>query len=163
MTSASPVRTPPAWTPAVAGAVAAGGALGALLRLAVTGVGNGSVQPACPPNALCTPVLAFPWGTLAVNLLGAFLLGALSARAAGPLWSGFWRTGVLGAFTTTSAFALEAVALSGRPWWPPFAPLSEHGLVQAGAYVAATLIGGGLLAALGIRLGQRSGATGAAP
>ena len=57
--------------------------------------------------------LAFPWGTLAVNVIGGLAMGLLAARIApdnenlrlliGP--------GVLGGFTTFSAFSLETVRL----------------------------------------------------
>lgn len=57
--------------------------------------------------------LAFPWGTLLVNVLGGLAMGVLSARV-GPdqehlrLLIG---VGVLGGFTTFSTFSLEAVRL----------------------------------------------------
>lgn len=55
----------------------------------------------------------FPWGTLAVNALGGFAMGVLAARLASPdenlrLLLG---VGVLGGFTTFSAFSLETVRL----------------------------------------------------
>lgn len=49
----------------------------------------------------------FPYGTLAVNLLGSALLGVLVARnPGGAAWS-VLATGALGAFTTFSAWMLE--------------------------------------------------------
>ena len=58
----------------------------------------------------------FPWGTLAVNILGSFLmgvivvvLGQLSANRFAPLLM----TGMLGGFTTFSAFSLDAVTHVG--------------------------------------------------
>ena len=55
-----------------------------------------------------------PWGTLAVNVLGCFLLGYLMhATLAKPDLSPHWRlalaTGFLGAFTTFSTFSYETV------------------------------------------------------
>jgi CrcB protein len=59
---------------------------------------------------------AFPWGTLAVNVLGSLLMGLLAALLAGR--SGEARallmTGVLGGFTTFSAFSLDAWTLWER-------------------------------------------------
>ena len=57
----------------------------------------------------------FPYGTLTVNLAGCFLIGmvyALSERGAmGESWRLFLATGVLGGFTTFSAFSHETVRL----------------------------------------------------
>lgn len=68
----------------------------------------------------------FPWGTLAVNLTGAFLIGLVQELAGARVLSESSRlllsTGVLGGFTTYSAFSFETVRL-----------------VQAGAWRAAGL------------------------
>jgi CrcB protein len=60
----------------------------------------------------------FPWGTLTVNIVGSFAMGVLAAWfaiKAGEGWSQsakmFLTTGVLGGFTTFSAFSLDAVLL----------------------------------------------------
>ncbi|URD60375.1 fluoride efflux transporter CrcB [Sphingomonas sp. KRR8] len=70
--------------------------------------------------------LSLPWagsflpaGTLVVNILGSFLMGLLAAvLAEGPAASQPWRlflaTGVLGGFTTFSAFSLDALTLWQR-------------------------------------------------
>lgn len=85
-------------------AVAAGGALGALLRYGLSGWVHRFAGT------------RFPWGTLAVNAIGSFLLGlgmatALS-HAGGEAWGRhFWAIGVLGAFTTYSTFSYETLAL----------------------------------------------------
>lgn len=60
--------------------------------------------------------VTFPYGTLAVNLLGCFLIGifyALSERGnvLTPEWRMFLTTGFCGGFTTFSAFTLESVQL----------------------------------------------------
>ena len=82
-----------------------GGGIGSVLRYAVTRL-TGAALPGM-----------FPWGTLVVNGLGGLLIGALwgwwSARTGGlPDQAGlFLMTGVLGGFTTFSAFSLDAVLL----------------------------------------------------
>jgi CrcB protein len=65
----------------------------------------------------------FPWGTLAVNVLGSFIMGlavmVLIRRADASLnhLAPFVMTGILGGFTTFSAFSLETMLLieRGRP------------------------------------------------
>lgn len=89
----------------------------------------------------------FPWGTLAVNVAGSLAMGLLAAwlaSRAGAVWSQDARllmmTGVLGGFTTFSAFSLDAWLL-----W-------ERGaMLQAGAYVLASVFLS--IAALGAGLG----------
>ena len=86
--------------------VALGGALGAVLRY-LTGIGVLRVFGATP----------MPLGVLAVNVLGSLLAGLFVAFAAqrGVMHlSPLIVTGVLGVFTTFSAFSLEAVALYER-------------------------------------------------
>lgn len=85
-------------------AIALGGATGALLRFSVS-------------NAVYRWLgRGFPYGTLAVNLLGSFLFGLWIEALPLPKLLGLpWRaallTGLLGAFTTFSTFALETVFL----------------------------------------------------
>ncbi len=64
---------------------------------------------------------AFPWGTLTVNVVGALLMGLMAgwlAMRAGAGWTQdarlFLATGVLGGFTTFSAFSLDAILLWER-------------------------------------------------
>ncbi len=80
--------------------------------------------------------LGFPWGTLAVNVVGSLLMGALAgwlAVRAGESWTQpvrlFVATGILGGFTTFSAFSLDAALLWER---------GQGG--AAAAYVASSLI-----------------------
>ncbi|KPV39167.1 camphor resistance protein CrcB [Thiohalorhabdus denitrificans] len=85
-------------------AIAAGGALGALLRYwVVTGV-HGLLGA------------GFPYGTLAVNTLGSLLMGFLSVvlleRAGiGPELRAALLVGLLGSFTTFSSFSMETLNL----------------------------------------------------
>lgn len=62
---------------------------------------------------------AWPWGTLGVNVIGGLLMGVLvGALARAPGGGEAWRlllgVGMLGGFTTFSAFALDAVAMIER-------------------------------------------------
>jgi CrcB protein len=85
--------------------VAFGGALGTLARW---GLSTWTARAAGE---------AFPWGTLLVNVLGCAAIGALAAAVKpGPLRIAL-QVGVLGGFTTYSAFALETwrLAAGGAP------------------------------------------------
>ena len=91
---------------------------------------------------------AWPWGTLACNLLGSFAAGLLFSvlEGRGPAaayWRAFLIVGVLGALTTWSALMLESLLYlrSGR----------ESALL---AYFGTTLVGGLLLVWAGARLGD---------
>ena len=85
-------------------AIAAGGAIGALLRFWVS-------------NGVYTLVgRTFPYGTLAVNVLGSLLMGVLYVLLVDKLMlGGQWRAalliGLLGAFTTFSTFSIETLNL----------------------------------------------------
>ncbi len=120
--------------------VSAGGAAGALLRLGID---------TAAPDSL------FPWPTLLINVVGAFVLGLLPALAVirrsrtvalalGP--------GLLGGFTTVSAWAGQVRALAD----------DDH-VDLAGLCLVATLVAGLLAAALGRRLARRSAHPGSAP
>lgn len=79
--------------------VALGGAIGATLRY------------------LTSLVVAFPFGTLAVNVLGSFAMGlafVLIAQKGMDRLAIFAMTGILGGFTTFSAFSLDAFRLYER-------------------------------------------------
>jgi CrcB protein len=74
-------------------------------------------------NTVCARYcgLAFPWGTVTVNIVGSALMGVLAgwlAFKANEGWSQplrlFLTTGVLGGFTTFSAFSLDAMLLWER-------------------------------------------------
>lgn len=110
---------------------ALGGALGALARWSIA-------------ELLPSPA-GWPWATLLVNLTGCLLLGALiavsAARAPLASWPRpFLAVGVLGGYTTYSAFAVEVVRLT------------EAGEVAAaGGYVLVSVVGGVAAVAAGTR------------
>ena len=92
--------------------VALGGALGSMARFGLSGF------------AARTFGTAFPWGTLIVNVVGSLAIGVAAAlvtadgRAlvAGDIRA-FVVVGVLGGFTTFSAFSLETLALARHSGW----------------------------------------------
>jgi len=90
----------------------------------------------------------FPYGTLAVNALGSFLLGLLAHvllhhPSVPPSWRVPLTTGFLGAFTTFSTFSVETVKL-----------LDAGQTGAALGNVAANLVLGLALAGLGLTLGR---------
>lgn len=85
--------------------VALGGAIGAALRF-LAGLGIVRLMPG-----------NFPMGVLGVNVLGSFVMGVLAVwlfHRGLSGWQPFLMTGVLGGFTTFSAFSLETVTLFER-------------------------------------------------
>lgn len=98
-----------------------GGGLGSMLRHGM--------------NMLCARLFgtAFPWGTFVINITGSTVMGliagylAFRGDAAQP-WRLFLMTGILGGYTTFSAFSLDAMLLYER---------GEFGL--AVAYVAGSV------------------------
>jgi fluoride exporter len=99
-------------TPLVYIWVAVGGALGSVLRFMLSGlVGRFAGE-------------AMPWGTLAVNVIGSFVIGWFAAATtsggrvfAAPEFRTFVMVGLCGGFTTFSSFSLQTLALfdDGRP------------------------------------------------
>lgn len=108
-------------------AVALGGALGA----------SGRYFFAAQALRLMGP--GFPWGTLGVNILGSLAMGvlveALALRfSASPELRVFLVTGLLGGFTTFSAFSLDVSLM-----------MQKGEMLSTGLYVAAS-VGGSVLA-----------------
>lgn len=100
--------------------VAAGGALGAMARY-----GAGLVT-------LSLGWSAFPWATLGVNILGGLAMGVLAGwlgEGGGHELRLLLGVGVLGGFTTFSAFSLDTVRL-----------IESNQLAAAAAYVLASVI-----------------------
>jgi CrcB protein len=108
-----------------------GGGLGAVARHGINRAGLALLGP------------GFPWWTLAVNVAGSFLIGLLAglfgAWETGHNMRLFLITGVLGGFTTFSAFSLDALTLWERG--------SFH---EAGLYVLGSVILSLLAAAVGL-------------
>ena len=101
--------------------IALGGAIGASARY---GVGIGAVKLFGH---------GFPWGTLIVNIAGSFLMGLIIAKLAHMDQSSqglraFLTIGLLGGFTTFSAFSLDVVTLYER-----------GALLAAGGYALASV------------------------
>lgn len=87
--------------------IAAGGAIGAMLRYLVT------------TKTTSLLGIAFPYGTMVVNILGSLAMGLFIGYMAKTLphsmeLRAFATVGVLGGFTTFSAFSLDAVTLIER-------------------------------------------------
>jgi len=111
-----------------------GGAIGAgfrynLSRAAVEQLGN-----------------AFPWGTWIVNLLGGLLAGVLAGFLLGEGSQGeplrlFLGVGVLGGFTTFSAFSLEAATM-----------IQRGDIGMAAAYAVSSVVGSVMLLFVGLWL-----------
>lgn len=89
-------------------AIAAGGALGAVLRHFL--------------NSFAASVMGtgFPYGIFAANIIGSFLMGvlivyfALAGEGTQTLKASFLTVGLLGAFTTFSTFSLDAALMIER-------------------------------------------------
>ncbi len=121
-------------------AVALGSAIGGMLRFAMAGwlmrLAGGS----------------FPWGTLAVNVAGCALIGALAVlfppAERGFPWRLFLLPGLCGGFTTFSAFSLETLGL----WREP----GEKAILYVAASVILCLLAVWAGMALGARITETS-------
>ena len=113
--------------------VVIGGALGATLRYAV---------------AVLIGSEAFPWATILSNIAVSLIIGVIWGACADQAWFQGWGrlflvVGLLGAFTTYSAFALETLLL-----------LQSDRILMAALYCLATLMTCLLAVWFGMRLGQ---------
>tara|TARA_B100000315_G_scaffold260876_1_gene326714 strand:+ start:10084 stop:10464 length:381 start_codon:yes stop_codon:yes gene_type:complete len=111
--------------------IAVGGAIGAVGRyLTMVGIGHWIGH-------------GFPYGTLVVNIFGSLVLGSLIEVFA-LTWSpsqelrAFFVVGVLGAFTTFSAFSLDVVALIERG---EFLPAASYIIASVVLSIAALFFG----------------------
>lgn len=115
--------------------VMAGGAVGSGARYLVGRVTLAVLGP------------AWPWGTLSVNLLGSLLMGLLAGllarTAAGEPWRLLLGVGLLGGFTTFSAFTLDAMLM-----------IERGAFVSMLGYVAASILGALAALALGLQLAR---------
>ena len=112
-------------------AIAAGGATGAVLRFWVSSgvyamLGRG-----------------FPYGTLAVNVIGSLVMGFLyvlmiDRLMAGAEWRAFALVGLLGAFTTFSTFSIETLTLMQDAL---YAKALLNMLISVAACVGAAMLG----------------------
>lgn len=113
--------------------VALGGAIGASLRYLTT---VGAMRLFGP---------GFPVGTLIVNVLGSFLMGVLVvvlSHKGGMRLAPFLMTGILGGFTTFSAFSLDAATL-----WERGQTMLALGYVAASVLLSLAAMAAGLIVA----------------
>ncbi len=115
-------------------AVGAGGAIGAMARHGVSRVALHFLGP------------NFPWGTLAANVSGSFLMGLMivwlsRTEPHSAALRVFLTVGLLGAFTTFSTFSLDVVTL-----------YRDRTVMIAAAYLLASIVlaVAGLLGGLGL-------------
>ena len=121
--------------------VALGGAIGAVARY----------QVGLAAARLAGPHEQFPWGTLSVNIIGSLIMGALlgwfaKGGADSENLRLFLIAGLMGCFTTFSAFSAEMVTMLYR---------GQMGM--AGIYVAASVIIGMIAFAAGLVGAQSMG------
>ena len=125
-------------SPRVLAVIALGGVAGSLARWGVD-LAFGARNPG-----------QWPWATLAVNVIGSLLIGILGAglpRDSGPWWPRpLLITGVLGGFTTFSAYAVETGLL-----------IDEGAPVVAAGYLVITVVAGLLAVVSGRTIARRSG------
>ena len=120
--------------------VGAGGALGAVARYGL-GLTVGRLAPGA----------AWPWATLTANVAGGLLMGLLAGWLALKAGAGqesirlFAAVGVLGGFTTFSAFSLETALM-----------IERRDFAMAGGYIAASVVLSIAALFLGLMLARRA-------
>ena len=117
--------------------VAIGGAIGASARHGVSLLALRTLGP------------GWPWGTFAANLIGSFLMGCLIGWLAFKVDGGrdmrlLLGTGILGGFTTFSAFSLET-----------FQMIERKAHLQAAGYALGSIVAGVLCLLVGLALARR--------
>jgi len=117
-------------------AIGIGGFIGAILRAYTTGVVNGIVKH------------DIPFGTLAVNLIGSLVLGILIGLIQfniieNPYLKSLLTTGMMGALTTFSTFAIESFFL-----------IKNGLIIESLVYISLNVFGSILLAAAGFKFIQ---------
>jgi CrcB protein len=115
-----------------------------------TGGFVGAVARAALAEALPHEAGQWPWATFAVNLLGAFLLGFFATRLQERLPVSRYRrpllgTGICGALTTFSTMQIELLRMIDGGHW-----------ALAGAYAAASVVGGLLAVFVATQLVRRA-------
>lgn len=115
-------------------AIALGGALGAVGRYALSSQITQWMGP------------GFPWGILLVNIAGCFAMGVMAELGAltlnlSPEMRAFLTTGILGGFTTFSAFALDSAVMIERGDW-----------MSTAFYVGASVVGSIVALFLGLAI-----------
>lgn len=116
--------------------VGLGGAIGSMARFGVSKL---------------IPIGSFPVATLTVNVVGSLLMGILIGALA--KWASGWgdgarlflAVGVLGGFTTFSAFSLDSIVLIERGQW-----VAAFGYVFVSVLASLAAIGVGLLLMRGV-------------
>lgn len=103
-------------------AIAVGGGLGSLARHYLSTVIHAATGG------------TFPWGILVVNVVGGFAMGLIVELSAlklnlAPELRAFLTTGILGGFTTFSAFSLDSAVLIERGEW-----------IGAGSYIVGSVV-----------------------
>lgn len=116
--------------------VALGGGLGAASRFGVS-------------LAVPARVDGWPWATFSINVAGSFLIGLLAGWLAtkgddGEPWRLFLGVGVLGGFTTFSAYSLETMRMIERSDW-----------AGAAAYALGSVVAGLVAVGIGMALAKR--------
>jgi CrcB protein len=111
-----------------------GGGIGSILRHGV--------------NVTCARLfsIGFPFGTFTVNITGSIVMGLLAGwfafrGDAGQIWRLFLMTGILGGYTTFSAFSLDTILLFER---------GQLGLAALYVVASVVLSVGGLFAGLAL-------------